>query len=417
MNSASSAATVAYLAPEIPSLSATFVCQELLAVERHGIRVVPISVHSPVAITSDDHTLIRRVTTLYTSPHAWLALTGAVSIPTFGKRALTAFSCLVTDVLDSGILHLASWKLVFQFLVATKLARIVKRENCAHLHVHFADTPAQIAMYAAALTGVPFTITAHANDIFEHGLLLKKKAQRARRMLTISQYNQRYLERLGIEKSRLAVVRCGVSFLPKQGGHAGEIRGPFKIGSLGRLVEKKGFDVLLRSIARLHATGHEVELRLAGDGPLKDELEALARQLQIESVVRFEGSIGHDKVAGWIQQVDAFVLACKQDRNGDMDGIPVVLMEAMSQGIPVISTRLSGVPELVVDGETGLLAEPGDSEDLARQIARLMTARELRAELSTRALAHVMQEFGQATNIARLLDHFNFNQTEFPSHP
>jgi glycosyltransferase involved in cell wall biosynthesis len=113
----------------------------------------------------------------------------------------------------------------------------------------------------------------------------------------------------------------------------------------------------------------------------------------------------HARVREWMHGLDAFVLACKPDTNGDMDGIPVVLMEAMSQFVPVISTRLSGIPELVVDGETGLLANPGDSDDLAARIDCLLDAPELRRDLAGRAEAHVRREFGQQVNLERLIGH------------
>jgi glycosyltransferase involved in cell wall biosynthesis len=398
---------IAYLAPEIPALSETFVYEELLALERRGFRVTPISVRAPAVRASDQKALAERVTNLYAGSHSRLILAGVASIPFFGRRAVAALTYLLSDILECGPHRLATWKLVYQFLAATKLARILKHENCTHLHVHFANTPAQIAMYASALSGIPFTITAHANDIFERGLLLHRKAERAVRMLTISEHNQRYLESLGIPRDQLAVVRCGVSFSAKPKSPSAGEKGSFRIGTLGRMIEKKGFDILTRAVAVLKNSGRVVELRIAGDGPLKPDLERLAQELGIADITRFEGSLPHHQVADWMQRLDVFVLACKKDKNGDMDGIPVVLMEAMSQSVPVISTRLSGVPELVVHEETGLLAEPNDHDDLARQISRLIESTELCAKMTMRARAHVTHEFGQANNLDRLIGYFN----------
>lgn len=397
---------IAYLAPEIPALSATFVYEELLALERRGFRIKPISVRPPAAPASDQKELAARVTNLYGGSRVKLVLGGVAGLFTFGRRAPAALKLLFSDFLECGPHRLASWKLAYQFLAAVNLARILVSENCFHLHVHFAHTPAQIAMYASALSGIPFTVMAHANDIFERGLLLRRKAERAVCMLTISEYNRRYLESLGIPGERLAVVRCGVSFatVPKSAA-AGEGAG-FRIGTLGRLVEKKGVDVLARAVAELRKSGREVDFRIVGDGPLKVELEQLVHELGIAQITRFEGSLAHHRVADWIRQLDAFVLACKKDANGDMDGIPVVLMEAMSQSVPVISTRLSGIPELVMDDQTGLLAEPGDHRDLARQIGRLMDSAGLGAKLAAGARERVADEFGQAKNLDRLVGHF-----------
>jgi glycosyltransferase involved in cell wall biosynthesis len=173
------------------------------------------------------------------------------------------------------------------------------------------------------------------------------------------------------------------------------------------MVEKKGFDVLIDAVAMLRQRGMAVELSLAGDGPLLSDMKQLAKDRCGLEGIFFVGSLPHHEVAAWMQQHDAFVLACKQDSQGDMDGIPVVLMEAMSQGVPVVSTRLSGIPELILHGRTGLLAEPGNAASLAQQIEALIQSAELHQQLMHNAQAYVNQEFGQATNIDRLIHHIS----------
>lgn len=399
-------APIAYLAPEIPALSATFVYEELLGLERRGIPVLPITVRRPAQPAPDQAALAARTRVLYGGGALGLALGSVLRLPRFGRRAGRALGWLAADLAAAGLHRPAAWKLAFQFLAAVRLAGLLEEAGCRHLHVHFAHVPAQIAMYAAALSGLPFTVTAHANDIFQRGLLLPEKARRAARMLTISEHNRAYLEGLGVPAHRLAVVRCGVAFPIAEAPRppaAGPVR---RLGSLGRLVEKKGMDVLLEAAARLRLQGRQIEVDIAGDGPLRAELEALAGRLGLSGTVRFLGPLGHREVAAWLQGLDAFVLACKADAQGDMDGIPVVLMEAMSQGVPVVSTRLSGIPELVIDRRTGLLAEPGDGASLAEQLMRLLDSAPLARELARQAAAHVREEFGQAANLDRLLGHF-----------
>lgn len=397
--------TVAYLAPEIPALSATFVYEELHGIEQRGLRVVPVSVHRPQHPAPEQAALAARVLVLYQGSAPARLLRSLVLLPRFGRGLGRALRWLAADLVACGLLRPASWKLLYQFLAAARLAQILREQACVHLHVHFAHVPTQIGMYASALSGIPFTVTAHANDLFERGLLLHRKAERARRFLTISGHNLAYLRGLGLPEAQLALVRCGVSFQAR--AHAPQADGrPFVIGSLGRMVEKKGFDVLIAAVARLRDAGRSLQLRLAGDGPLRAELEAEVRAHGLQSIVQFDGSLSHDQVAAWMHGLDSFVLACKVDRNGDMDGIPVVLMEAMSQSLPVVSTRLSGIPELVVDGESGLLARPADAEDLARQIDRLIGSPELRRRLGEGACHHVMEEFGMERNLDRLLDAF-----------
>lgn len=398
--------TIAYLAPEIPALSATFVYEEMLGLQDLGYATLSISVHKPKLAAKGLDQLFSRTHFLYDQAPSRMVLSGVFHLPQFGFGALKAIRLLISDVVRCGAHRPETWKLVYQFLVAVKLASLLKAQNCAHLHVHFAHVPAQIAMYASAMSGVSFTIMAHANDIFERGLLLRQKAERALKLVTISEFNRVYLEGIGVPKDKLAIVRCGVSFPILPPDQPFEKKDHYCLGTLGRLVEKKGIDVLIRAVAKLRDRPCRIELSIAGDGPLREELESLARELGVTDRVKFEGGLTHGAVAKWMRGLDAVVLACKKDANGDMDGIPVVLMEAMSQSVPVISTRISGIPELVIHDRTGLLSKPDDFQDLAIQIGRLLESPELRDRLVSEAAAYVENEFGRNVNLKRLLSYF-----------
>lgn len=395
--------TIAYLAPALTALESTFVYDELLGLEVRGIRIVPVSVHRPERYLVGHDELLARTHYLYDSGFFAILVRSLASLAGRRKNVSAAFRWLRADLREAGPRQ--GGKLALQFLVAARLANILIENGCRHLHIHFAHVPTQIGMYAAAMAGIPFTVMAHANDIFERGLLLARKADRARKFLTISEYNRAYLERSGVKPEHLAVVRCGVSFTVRKAVPSRESRLSWRIGTLGRLVEKKGIDVVIRAIHLLRLKGHDIELTVAGDGPLREKLEALALSLGLGDSVGFEGNLPHSEVRGWMHGLDLFVLACKTDANGDMDGIPVVLMEAMSQQVPVISTRLSGIPELVIDNKTGLLALPGDEIDLASRIAHLFATPGLAQSLASAGSAHVRSEFGQDVNLDRLLGH------------
>lgn len=397
----------AYLAPEIPALSATFVYEEILGLERLGHQIVPFSVRRPASLAKDQNSLLQRVIFLYEFGVFNNFLYGVLHLPIWGRGSVKAFNWLVRDMLQCGIFKADAWKLAYQFLVAVRLAIFLKVMKCEHLHVHFAHVPAQIAMYASAMANIPFTVMAHANDIFERGILLREKSERAVKLLTISEFNRNYLQNLGIAEERLGVVRCGVSFPLRTLNSPSAIKPVYRIGTLGRLVEKKGIDVLIRAIKILHEGPNKACLSIAGDGPLRQELVQLVQELQLEESVEFVGSVSHSEVILWLQGLDVFVLACKRDKNGDMDGIPVSLMEAMSQSISVVSTRLTGIPELVIHEETGLLAAPEDARDLAGQIGRLLQFPELRDRLVVRAVGHVEREFGKDVNLERLIAVFH----------
>ena len=401
---------IAYLSPSLPALSETFVYEEIHALERLGISVVPISVRKPSQPIPAQEELARRTLHLYEKNPLLTLCRSVIYLPQFGLKTLAALSSLLSDMASVGFFRVMSWKLAFQFLASAKLAHLLKQQECTHLHVHFAHTPTQLAMYSAMLTGIPFTFTAHANDIFAAGLLLPVKAQRASHVITISEFNSKHLQSLGVPAKNISVVRCGVSFLNPPSGYLDKCDSSSRathIGSLGRLVEKKGFDVLINAVATLHRDGYNVVLHLAGDGPLESELRSLALSLDLANSVIFEGPLDHKAVAAWMQRMDLFALACKKDQNGDMDGIPVVLMEAMSQLTPVVSTRISGIPELVRHNETGLLATPGDSHSLSLEIKRLLDSPDLRQHLATNAQSFVLEEFSQKVNIDRLRKHFH----------
>jgi glycosyltransferase involved in cell wall biosynthesis len=401
--------TIAYLAPEIPALSATFVYEELLNLEKRGVRIYPFSVHATENINLKNNELASRVIYLYESNILVHLIRGLILFPTFGFKVIKAFGQLIADIYDCGPLKLTSWKLAFQFLVALRLANKLRKLKCEHLHVHFAHVPTQIAMYASTMSGVPFTVTAHANDIFERGILLKQKAERALKFLTISEFNRTYLEEIGLARNKLAVVRCGVNFeLTNHRLNQFADKSVIQIGTLGRLVEKKGVDILIRAVYILFkSSAYDVRLSIAGDGPLLVELQSLVSTLGLTDIVTFVGSLSHSNVAEWMSALDVFVLACKKDSNGDMDGIPVVLMEAMSQSVPVISTQLSGIPELVIHGETGLLAIPNDADDLSQQLLTLIETKGLADRLTKNAQLHVKNEFSRDVNLDRLQVYFD----------
>ncbi len=397
---------VAYIGPEIPALSATFVYEELLALERRGLSVAVFTVRKPVHPALGQEELSARTHVIYDRRPLSLIWLGLSALPSVRARVARAFGWLVMDIFRAGLHRAATWKLAYQWLVSATLVRHLERAGCTHIHVHFAHTPTQLAMYASALTGIPFTVTAHANDIFERGLLLPTKARRAVRMLTISEFNRTYLHSVGVPAHKLAVVRSGSSIPARSDVPACRKHGPLKVGTLGRLVEKKGFDDLILAIGQLRDAGRLVELSVVGEGPLRESLRDLVSAQGLFGDVTFVGALEHDQVVRWLRSLDIFVLACKQDANGDMDGIPVALIEAMTQYVPVISTRLSGIPELVIHLETGLLALPADSSSLALQLERLIDDAGLRAQLAKAGAEHARREFDQQGNLDRLIDNF-----------
>ena len=410
---------IAYLAPEIPALSATFVYNEMLAVEELGHEVIPFSVHQPQAVATDGRleSLNQRVTNLYKTSRLDIMLDHLKLLFSRPLSYCKAMGYLFSDIWHEGLIKRNCLGLVYRFFFAARLARQMIRDKAEHLHVHFAHVPTDIAMYASAMSCIGFSVTAHANDIFERGWLLKTKVERAQFFATISEFNKRYLiSECQVDPTKLRIIRCGVDTrLFHQREAVSDVFTSFNLGLVGRLVEKKGIDSLIKAVGVLNKqNANSVPvLYIAGSGPLENELKALAVQqgLGPESI-HFVGALPHDQVADFVRSLDIFVLPCKPDSNGDMDGIPVVLMEAMMSGIPVISTQLSGIPELVVNMETGLTVLPDNVEQLVVAIQQLQFDKLLRETLAKNAYAKVETEFSLMVNAKRLLNYIKVTDQE-----
>jgi len=396
---------IAYLAPEIPALSATFVYNEILELEKQGFEISPFTVHKTtttfedVAITK----LQNKVVTIYTQNKLKVLVSHFKQIIQSPKDYLSAFRLLFSDIIDVGIISRTALGLVFRFFYAAKLADFLIASKCEHIHVHFAHVPTDLAMYAAKIANISFSVTAHANDLFERAWLLKQKVFRAAFFATISEFNKDFLINKGAVAEKIFIVRCGVNaeqFTQRDNFISAR---PPKIGILGRLVEKKGVDTLIQAVADLKTQGIMVELFIAGSGELLNDLKVLVKELDLsENEVKFLGSIPHKKVAKFIKSLDMFVLPCKQDKTGDMDGIPVVLMEAMLLGVPVISTAVSGIPELVINQKTGLLVEAENKQQLSAAIKTLLENKTLTKQLELNAIEKVKIEFNLSKNVANL---------------
>ena len=399
---------IAYLAPEIPSVSGTFVYKEILTLQDKGIKAVPISIHKVEIIVEEPRIkeLAKNTTYLYQQSLITAIISSVAFFLGEPKSYLNTLSMVFQDIYTSRITKLISWKLLYQFMYASIAARAIQENGCQYLHIHFAHVPTQIGMYASSLTKIPFSFTSHANDIFENNFLLKQKMERAKAAVTISQYNYRFLSERGINTDKLKVVRCGIDpsdrhFVPKS-----KIPNIPVIGSLGRLIEKKGMDDSILALSKLHQQGIDFRLEIGGDGPLNNYLQEIAKKHDLIDKIEFKGTIPNDKVYDWLKNLDIFVLACKEDSKGDRDGIPVVLMEAMLVGVPVISTNISGIPELIQDEQSGFLAQPSDPESLASTIDKVLHWSNL-AQITQAARDKVTGEFELKNNVDRLLTVFN----------
>ena len=395
---------VLYVAPELPSLSATFVYNEILKLRELGADMSCATVHTPAAKASaETNEALGSVFNIY--QQSWLKRIQAMLFMLFKHPIcfVQAFACLLKDIVSLGVFNRLAAGQVFRFISASVLAKHILAIQAEHIHTHFAHIPTDITMYAAKMSQVPFSFTSHANDIFERGWLLAQKVERSKFAVTISDFNKRFLSNdPQLNTKKVHVIHCGVD------SHSFPIvvhepQTVFTFGFLARLVEKKGCEVLIKAAYELKKIDSAFKVVIVGDGPLFDQLSNLITSLGMEDNVIMHGPMSNADVPAWFKTINAFVLPSVIDSNGDMDGIPVSLMEAMCSGVPVISTDVSGVKELVVPNRTGLLVKSNCKLALVDALQQMKAMSEpQQCHLIGEAKAHIKLLFDQSNNAKAL---------------
>ena len=281
------------------------------------------------------------------------------------------------------------------FPKATWLAEEIQRGLGDHVHAHFATHPALAAMIAHSLTGVPFSFTAHAHDLFVDPTMLCEKLEESDFTVTISDFNRRWIEgRCGTgSAAKVHVIRCGIdASLYAAAALPGE-ESAVRVACVASLEEYKGLEYLLRAVQEVRGRGLQVRCRVAGGGSQRRALVASATEKGLEENVRFLGHQTEREVRQLLLESDIFVLPSVVAGNGQMEGIPVALMEAMATGLPVVASDLSGIPELVEHEVSGLLCPPRDHMCLADAVERLANDSGLRQRLGTNGRRRVESEF------------------------
>jgi glycosyltransferase involved in cell wall biosynthesis len=291
---------------------------------------------------------------------------------------------------------------------AVRFAHEMKQLGVTHIHAHFANHPAVAALAVHRLTGIPFSFTVHAHDLYVDQHMLERKVRSAAFVVAISEYNKEFIIRHCGEdvRDKIVVVHCGVDtrlFQPRQKEPGS---GPFTIVCVGSLEEKKGQTYLVEACRLLKARGLDFVCHLIGEGQTRAALDRQIQQAGLAGLVRLEGGKPREEVARMLREADAVALPSIVTKSGKMEGIPVALMEPLACEVPVVSTRISGIPELVEDGVTGLLVPPQDALALADALERLARDPELGRRMGRAGREKVLREFDLAdstTKLARLM--------------
>ena len=403
-------AAVAFVLKGYPRLSETFLAQEILALEKRGLDIRIVSLRHPT--DRDVHPIHREIRApvsylpeyLYREPwrvfRAWRRVRRHPGYPAARRAWLRDLRRDPTP------------NRVRRFGQAVVLVHELD-SDIGWLHAHFLHTPASVARYAAVITGLPWSCSAHAVDIWTtEDWEKREKLGDCRWLATCTAMGADHLKTLAAEPGKVSLIYHGLDFgrfppandrrPPRDGS---DPRDPVVILSVGRTVEKKGYDVLIDALARLPATLHWRLVHIGG-GEGRAGLKRRARRAGIADRIDWLGSQAQEEVLRRYRAADVFALACRIGRNGDRDGLPNVLMEAQSQSLACLSTRLPSVAELIVDGETGLLAMPDDAADLAAGLQRLISDPVLRHRLGDAGLRRVHDDFSFEGGIVRLAARF-----------
>ncbi len=325
-------------------------------------------------------------------------------------RSLLSRPRLTARLMRDALFHrLRGWETRLEaivcFFYGFLLAEEIQRDGIELLHAAWGNGPATAAWVASRLTGVPFSFTGRANDIYPQDGILPLKARDALFIRTNNRANGVYLRGFcpADQQDKVHVVYNGLTL----GGAAPSLASfmpDYQLLSIGRFVPKKGFDDLLAAVARLRRENVPVRLTLVGDGRLRLSLKRLCRRLGIESVVDMPGFLPHDRVQALMRSHDIFLMPSVQTASGDRDGIPNVIMEALSCRMPVIATDVCGIKEVVRDGETGLLAPQRDPRALADGVRRLLADRDEALRMAARGRDLVLRMFDSRANTLQLRD-------------
>jgi len=400
---------IAFLISQFPETHETFILREFLELKQQGIQ---FSIYS-LKNCNDKiiHPSAKQLTaqTVYSN---FLFSRQLIhhNLKTFFRHPLRFTFAIFTIF----YYHRKTPSILFKTLAAIPktvfYANLMKKQGVAHLHVHWANIPTTLGWFIHKLTNMSYSFTAHAFDIFLDNPMLAPKIGSATFVVTCTDYNRKHLQSLVNQPQKILLNYHGIDLteLPKTGKQPtfATRQNSYFILSIGRLKEQKGFPYLIESCHLLKQQGLKIHCQIVGEGPDRESLENLIAALQVADCVQLVGLKSQQEIMQLYEWADIFVLPCVIASDGDRDGIPNVLIEALALQVPVVSTNVSGVPEIIRDRGTGLLAQSRDAVDLGEKIKYLLTHSELRFKLARNGRKWVERLFNIQVNVKQLSDIF-----------
>ncbi|MFQ5449580.1 MAG: glycosyltransferase family 4 protein [Nitrospinaceae bacterium] len=417
---------IAYILKGFPRLSETFITNEIYLLERMGLNLRVYSVKDPRE--KKVHTKVRQLVT----PVQYLPETTSLSnrnlfmwlfenLPAFAASHFQLIRLTPGTYITTFLqMFVMCWKyrtgffakprkiFIKEFLQAGHIAvEILRSGRTRHLHGHFSHGSTTITAFVSKITGLPFSFTAHAKDIYQTKLnpgdLLRRKLNAAAFVVTCTEANKQYLQDLCPNGKKVNTIYHGLDtsyFAPREKETPAQ---PATILSVGRFVEKKGFTYLIEACRKLKDRGMDFKCLIVGEKGEQYELALqMIQSLNLEDTITLKSEVTQNELRGIYQRSTLFALPCQITDDGDRDGIPNVLVEAMAMGIPAVSTNISGIPELIQDGVNGVLVPQRDADALAGALGRLLQDKNLRDKLGQASRDTVCRTFDSKRTIGTL---------------
>ncbi len=382
-------------------VSMTFVVNELEAHEQAGWQVLPLVSCKPGTLENLSELMVKWNKRAVHRPNIFVQ-TGTTLREIFTHPLRFAKVCfwLVTLLAHSPVEFA---KALYELTISCYFAGHCRRFGAEHIHVHFASRSLSLGLMMGMLTDLPVSCTVHAFDIFTRSPgSLQMRLAKCKFIAAISQFNVEYLRNTcGKSVADLCrVVHCGID--AEKFSPVSREPEPGRIVCVCRLSPKKGLDVAIRACAKLRDNNVKFLFEIAGNGPQRNSLEKLIGQLHLADNVKLLGARQNDQLTELFGRACVFLMPCIKTTNGDMDGIPVAMMEAMASGVPVVSTAISGIPELVEDGVTGRLAPEKDVDALAQILKELLENMDKIKQLGKAGRERVLKDFSISKNAEKL---------------
>jgi len=390
---------IAYLLQIFPSTTQTFVYREVSALREHGITVKTFSIYRPDAAKISVEALPFLDETWYAFPINWTFLMLA-HLKYALTRPLCYFRTLLYVISRPGESWRSRRRTLLHFLYGMGMVRAIEQSGSRHIHAHFGWSASTIALIAHRLLDIPFSVTFHSfhdRNAYPQRLLPEEKIRRAEFLITISEYHRRFLRTFlppCDQGDKIRVIHHGLDpevFSPRTDSRVST--STFAIVSVGQLIACKGFDILIEACALLTTREIAFTCHILGEGSDRQRLEELIRRHSLDDRVRLPGRVDQVELREYLNQADVFCLPCLKDKSGRQDGLPVVLTEAMAMQLPVVSTTITAIPELVEHNENGLLVPPQDPVALADALQVLAGEPELRLRLGRAGRESVVESF------------------------